>query len=240
MGTLKSIERTFRTLQETGTLDSRFEAWGRRSAGLACLADLDQLIALCRKSGVSQQKDATLAALCLEAKRDKTAGVVLSWLMLPGLWEAVRELPSDVLDADDLEAELVAGLWTTAAEVEENTREVPGRLVNGARWNAQRAIRKALAWNSWVVASGSVPLDRPTGGEPEEDLLARAVVRGIVSEDEIEMLLAHRSEVVGFAERLGISLAVFQGRRTRARVRLARWLKNGSRDIHVREAGANR
>lgn len=170
----------------------------------------------------------------MQARKDQAAGVVLCWLLLPGLWEAVHELPADVLDPGELAAELLAGLWSVARSIEEDTTEVAARLAKGARWSAQRAIRKAIAWNS-RVAPGVPPPDRPVYDDHDDDLLSRALAETVVSEDEIEMLLARRAEIPCLASRLGISLGALQARRTRARIKLAEWVKRVSHDLHAWE-----
>lgn len=239
MNALESVETTFRDLRESGSLELRFACWWQQRHGLAGIADLESLIALCRDPAPDPRKDAALAALCVQARTDQAAGVALCWLLLPGLWETVRELPADALDPGDLAAELLAGLWAAASAIDENACEVAARLVNGARWGAQRAIRKAIAWNARIVP-GVAPPDRPAYDDVDDDLLSRAVAQSIVSEDEIDMLLARRTEVAQLARRLGVSIAVLQARRTRARTRLTAWVKRVSRDLHAWERPSER
>ncbi|MGH2726212.1 MAG: hypothetical protein ACRDKS_04470 [Actinomycetota bacterium] len=239
MNALESIETSFRDLRESGSLELRFASWGGERHGLACIADFEGLIALCRDSAPDPRKDAALAALCVQARTDHGAGVALCWLLLPGLWDTVRELPAEVLDQGDMAAELLAGLWAAASAIDENACEVAARLVNGARWGAQRAIRKAMAWNA-RIAPGVAPPDRAVHDELDDDLLSRAVAEAVVSDDEIEILLARRSEIPKLARRHGVSVEVLQARRKRARTRLAAWVKRVSRDLHAWERPAER
>lgn len=239
MNALESIETTFRDLRESESVELRFASWAQERHGLVDVADLECLIALCRDPAPNPRKDAALAALCVQARTDHGAGVALCWLLLPGLWETVRELRAEVLDPGDLAAELLAGLCGAASAIDENACEVAARLVNGARWGAQRAIRKAIAWNA-RIAPGVAPPDRPFFDDVDDDLLSRAVAESIVSEDEIELLLARRSEIRLLARRHGVSVVVLQARRKRARTRLGAWVKRVSRDLHAWERSSER
>jgi hypothetical protein len=234
MDPLASIETGFQALRGTGSVGIRFGRW-RAYAGLREVKDFDELVTLCRFAEASPRKDAALAGLCLAARRDDIAGIVLCWLLLPGLWEAVRQLPAEVLDPEDLAAELLAGLWTAAARIEEDTREVPGRLINGARWAAQRAMRDASSWNSRVTLKDVSLADGSVEIVFDEDLLARAVSEGVVTEGEVDLLLADRKEVGRIAHRLGVTVMVLKGRKRRARSRLIAWVQRASRDLLARE-----
>jgi len=169
----------------------------------------------------------------IAASGEPQAATLLIWLVLPGLVRARQTLGGrSALSAQDLDAELVAGVWEAATSVGANTRGVSARLVNGARWRALGAIREAIDW-----AKRSEPLSAEVADLPESDLLpgglpdilAEAVRRRVVSDGEAQLILASRLSIRDVASDLGITLCAAQRRKRRAKLRLVAWLGESSR-----------
>lgn len=217
--------------RHAGAVDAAWLRWRARRECLRRFADLGNLVAACRDraSHPWEDADAALAALCLEARGgDETASSLLLWLVLPGLLRLRSRLArSAVLAPEDLDAELLAGIWEAASMVQASTRRVAPRLLNTALWRALNARREAARWAE--TAAPLVPQleDRAefaASGFERGDALAGAVREGTLSPAEMALLLATRRTIGRIAAQLGISLSAAQGRRHRARERLLAWL----------------
>lgn len=237
------IEKDFMARRDAGALDAAWPRWLARRESLRRFADPEDLVAACRDraSHPWEEADAGLAALCLEARGgDETAASLLLWLVLPGLLRLRSRLArSVVLPPEDLDAELLAGIWEAASVVQASTRRVASRLLNTALWRALNTLREALRWAETATPLAPELEDRAefTAPSPEPgDALAGAVREGAVSSDEMELLLTTRRTIGKIAAQLGISLSAAQGRRHRARERLLAWL--GRRREPARRSGA--
>ena len=194
----------------------------------------DDLIRLARAHWESQEsKDVVLATLCAEGVGgDDDAAVLLMWLMLPSLFLVRRHLAArSEIAPDELDAELLAGLWEAAARVRPGAPYVAKRLTDGARHRAFAAIRREENWIGRMA---------PLGGEIEEsrtlltdagevpDVLAVAVGAGVISEADAELFRASRAAIPQLRSRLGISENAVRSRRLRARRRLLERLAGSS------------
>jgi DNA-directed RNA polymerase specialized sigma24 family protein len=216
--------------RDSGALAAAFRRWRGGQEALRRFADIEELVAACRAGdGSWEAADAALAALCLEARTgDEDAAALLLWLLLPGLLTVRARLAVwRVLDPEDLDAELLAGLWEGAAAVDPSTHRVATRLLNAARWRALAALREAIDWTERTeelgpeVAASKVPA---TPGPEPGDVLAEAVREGVLSREDLELVLATRGAMRDISGRLGVSLRAAQSRRHRARERLRAWL----------------
>jgi hypothetical protein len=233
---LKRIEEELETRRGSGQLDVAFRRWRERRRGLGRFASPDELLAACRDpSGSSwEAKDAALAAVCAEAAAgDEDAASLLLWLLLPGLLrEHARIAGPGILPHDELDAELLAGIWEGATQVEPGARHVARTLLNRARWAALEAVQDAL---DWTRRAEPLPpeLDEDQGpwamGAEPEQVLVGAVRDGALSSQEAELVMASRRTVREISIRLGITLPAAQKRRHRARERLHAWLAGRSR-----------
>ena len=236
MDLLAGIEKELMSLRESGSLKEALQIWIRERDALTSFRDSESLIAFLRDpdSGPRRGKDAALASVCLiAAGGERQAATLLIWLVLPGLLRVRQSLAGrGVLSAQDLDAELIAGLWEAATRVGVGTPSVSVRLLNGARWRALAAIREAIDWEKRSEPLSTEIADPPEpevreGGLP--DILAEAVQLRIVSEGQARLILASRLTIREVASDLGITLCAAQRRRRRAKLRLVAWLGESSR-----------
>jgi hypothetical protein len=231
MDILTRIEQEISALRGSGALATAFRRCREQGEGLRSFGDAETLIAFLRdaEAGPRRRKDAALGALCVEASRgDQRIATFLVWLLLPGILRVRSGLAGrDALEAQDLDAELVTGVWEAATKIGPQTRNVPARLVNGARWRALAAIREAIDWQR-----RSEPLDCEGADLPEPEvgsfgsvgILTQAVRAGVITESEVELILSSRHTIRDVGSRLGVTLCGAQNRKRRARLRLVAWL----------------
>lgn len=220
--------------QDPRRLGAALRRWREGHGALRPFRDPADLVGFLRgrDPGQAAERDAAWAALCLEATGgDREAALLLLRLLRPALRRARRRLGRwEAIEADDLEAELLAGVWEAAAEVRPDTRDVAGRLVNRGLWRALGAMREAIEWSRRALPLPPSVADRAPGEAPgaAEWILGAALAEGVISPQEAELLLATRRSIRSVSERLGITLAAAQKRRRRARGRLASWLAYSS------------
>lgn len=234
MDLLARIEEEITALRGSGALAAAFRSWREHREGLRSFGDTETLIAFLRdpQAEPRRRKDAALAALCAEASSgDQRAATLLLWLLLPGLVRVRRSLTGgDALGTQDLNAELAAGAWEAATRVQPQTQNVAARLVNEARRRAIAAIREAATWARCSEPLGAeAELPEPEA-EPDglQDILTEAVWEGVISRDEVQLLLASRQTIREVGPRLAVTHWSAQKRRQRARQRLLAWLAESS------------
>jgi hypothetical protein len=233
---LARIEEELTGLRGSGALTAALLIWSGKREELRSFRDAEALIAFLRdpKSGPRRRKDAALASVCLvAASGEQRAATLLIWLVLPGLLRVRHTLAGrGVLSPQDLDAELVTGVWEAATRVRARTHDVSARLVNGARWRAIGAIREAIVWAKRSEPLGGEVADLPEPAVPAgrlPDILAEAVREGVISGAEAELLIASRDTIRDVGSRLGVTLCAAQNRRLRAKRRLIAWLTESSR-----------
>jgi hypothetical protein len=233
---LGRVEGDLAALRRSGALDEALCRWKIVHQGLLSFADAEALIGFLRDPDVEPRgaKDPVLAALCMQATGgDESAATFLLWLMLPGLLRVRRRLAAwNALGREDLDAELIAGVWEAATAIGPATASVAARLVNRARRLALTAVRQAADW-----AGRLEPLPNEVGEDPRpevapgglEDVLAEAVQAGAISKEEAELFRASRRIAGEVRARLGVTAYGAQNRRHRAKRRLLAWLAESSR-----------
>jgi hypothetical protein len=232
MDQLQAIEERFGALRRSGELDKALREWRvRTGTELGTFADVSAVAAFLRdpEAAPARRKDAAFAAICMEARRgEPAAAVMVLWLMLPTLMQLRHRLRSSVLDREDLEAELIAGVWEATSRVELHMTNVPSRLRWGAYRRASAAIREAEEWGERVQplreeSGGHVgsPVD---GGDDTDDVLSEAVRAGVISSEEADLFRASRTSVGTLRTVLDVSESGLRLRRGRARRRLIAWL----------------
>lgn len=233
MDLLDRIEQEFITRRDSGALGQAFIGWTARHACLERFSGLEALIAACRDGSASPKNaDAALAALCEEASGgDECAGVLLIWLLLPGLLLARSRVAAlGGLSGEELTSEMLAAVWEQAMQISSSANRVAARLVNAGRWRGLAAVREAVNWTRRKdsrdvdLADGTRPGDY-VSLEPDIEGLPGAVREGVVSREEIQLVLTGRQAIRELSEQLGISLPVAQKRRQRARARLRSWME---------------
>ena len=232
MDLFAKIERDLLARRDSGALARALRGWQARREGLRRFEDIDALVAACRegREGSWEITDAALAALCEEAScGEQSAGVMLLWLLLPGLLLARGRLPSfGPLGREDQSAEMLAGVWTETTRISGSDRRVAARLLNSARWRAQAAVREAIEWTARTASltqdasdiESSPGYDLPT---TEADSLVGVVRDGVLTREQTELALARNEALREICERLGISVGTARKRRHRARRRLRAW-----------------
>lgn len=228
-----AIEQGFQARRAAGDFDRALARWRGRCAAFEAIGTFDELIEIFRGENREHvERDPLLVGLCAaaagEAERDQLAGLLLCWLFLPGLWNALREFASlDSAEADDVAAELLAGFLARAERVQPGATYVGHRLVTAARKRASRFIRRSARWRGRVVLLDEA---RSASGAPRpddyDDSLRQALRRGIVTRHDLELLILGDDEesLRRVAEDQGLSLVAAYHRRSRARKRLGEWL----------------
>ena len=232
---LAKLEADVADRRASGALNKALRRWRTRHEELGIFDDLEGLIGFIRDPDRDRQgsKDFVLAALCVEGTGgDDDAALLLVWLMLPGLLLLRRRLATHgALNRDELNAELFAGVWESAARVRPATRYVAKRLLDGARRRAMEAIRREEDWTGRTE-----PLTPGTEGsamsgvdsEGLHDFLAEGVGARVISAVEAELLRASRAVIPTLRARLGISESAARSRRLRAKRHLLDWLSTDS------------
>jgi hypothetical protein len=231
---LGKVEEDLLALRRSGALDDALRLWQTHREELHSFGDASALIGFLRDPDVEPRraKDSALAAICADATYgDRAAVVLLLWLMLPGLLRVRRRLVSSALDHEDLDAELLAGVWEAATAIEPSTPNVATRLRHGARRRALAAVRQAEDWAGRIE-----PLTREVGESTGSeagvgdvgDVLSEAVRAGVISAAEAELFRASRTTVRRLRSVLSVSDSGVRSRRLRAKRRLLAWLASSS------------
>ena len=233
---LGRVEGDLAALRRSGALDGALHRWRSRREALLSFDDTEALIGFLRDPDVEPRraKDSVLAALCMEAARgDQSAATFVLWLMLPGLLRVRRRLAAwNALGREDLDAELLAGVWEAATAIGPTTASVAARLVNRARRRALAAIRQSADWTGRSEPLSTDTAEPPgpdTGPDGLEDVLTVAVRAGVISVGEAELFRASHSTIGEVRGRLGVTVYGAQNRRRRAKRRLLAWLAESSR-----------
>jgi hypothetical protein len=227
---LAKLEADVTDRQARGSLDEALRRWRARHEDLRNFEHPDDLITFVRESegDPHEFKDVVLAVLSAEGVRgDDDAALLLVWLMFPGLLLLRRRLTArGGLDGDDLDAELLAGVWESAARVRSETRYVAKRLLDGARRRALAAIRREEDWIGRIDRLQGDIGESAEVDDAEEalDVLSEAVAAGVISQVEVELFRASRVAIPELRARLGISESAARSRRLRAKRRLLDWL----------------
>lgn len=209
MDLLLTLETKARARKESGELDAALSRWKRAHEGLRRFDDVDSLFDFLRESHRASAKDLALVSLCAEATPkgsnksiDEDAAALLSWTLLPGLVNCHQEFDRwNVLSTEDLDSELIAGLWVAAANVTTLTTNVWAYLITGARWGALGAIRRSLAWGARVELVDAISLAHLA---PESTLawhpvkvLIEAIRRGVITAEEVPVLTLPLDDACG-------------------------------------------
>jgi len=232
MDLLQRVEGDLAALQRSGVLEEALRRWKTTRDALRSYADVEALIGFLRDPGAEPRaaKDSALAAISVEATGgDQTAATLVLWLMLPGLLRVRQRLVSwNALGREDLDAELLAGVWEAATAVGPSSTSVAARLVNRARRRALTAVRQAADWTGRsepLSTEMAEPGPEPGSNDPE-DILTEAARAGVISTGEAELFRATYGTIGKVRARMGVTVYGAQNRRRRARRRLLDWLND--------------
>jgi hypothetical protein len=217
MALLTAIEDAFVTLVSS-RLASCLSKWQEAHSSLRDLTDADELIHRCRSPEVeAKDASAALTALSVEAAGgDRDAARFLLWVFLPQLWWARRDPDYLALDPDEIDAELVAGLWEAivklalkqrdrqdegagdrddgpgAAGASSNTDDVLWSLINAARQQVYAAASDSREWQRHCRLSDDIshqtPSTTPPVGGHSMDIIKRALGEGVITELEADLI----------------------------------------------------
>jgi hypothetical protein len=232
---LAKLEADVAERRASGALNKTLGRWRTHHEELTIFDDLEGLIGFIRNPDRERHgsKDFVLAALCVEGRGgDDDAALLLVWLMLPGLLLLRRRLATHgALNRDELDAELLAGVWESAARVRPATTYVAKRLLDGARRRVMAAIRREEDWTGRTEPLTPGREGSAMSGVDSEglhDFLAEGVGAGVISAVDAELLRASRAVIPTLRARLGISECAARSRRHRAKRRLLDWLATNS------------
>lgn len=203
-------------------------------------SDIEDFLHRCDQPGFFEDTtgDAALAALCTQAANggrhdaaDDDATCLLLWVLLAPL--IGRSQNSDIatpLDADDAQAEIAAGLWEEAVRVVPESTGVASRLINAGRRRARRAARAEFDYQLCKQRLRELLFvgTDPGGGSAPEQVVALAIVRGVINELEGDLIVSTRLEeerLKAVAARRGLTPRAASHRRHRAETRLLAWMR---------------
>jgi hypothetical protein len=227
---IKRIEGDLAALRLTGMLDEALRRWQTGRHALRSFADAAALIDFLRDPDALPRhaKDSALAAVCMEATHgDQAASTLLLWLILPGLLRVRQRLAVwSAMGRDDLDAELIAGVWEAASAVGPASTGVAARMLNRARRRGHTAVRRETDWaGRCEPLSIEVPDESLGSGDVGlEEILRDAVEAAVISMEDAELICTTRATIGEVRERLGVTLNAAQMRRHRARRRFLDWL----------------
>jgi hypothetical protein len=199
----------------------------------ARLIPLDQLrTLLLQRSTPYAARDAAVSELLRRARHSGGAWTVgLAGVLAPGLRRVAAALANDYPgDPADIDAEVLAGLLDGIARIDPGGTRLPARLLRHAFNRAKRLRRsdRAFALRNAPVSPDSMAPPRLVG---HPDLvLAKAVLREVITRDEAELIGMTRLEGIGIAQLAaanGYQLGALYLRRERAEARLVGWLTTG-------------
>jgi DNA-directed RNA polymerase specialized sigma24 family protein len=174
-------------------------------------------------------RDGVLAEVVHRARRDgEPWPLVLAGMLLPGLRRGSARLSARLgVGRDEVEAEMLAGLFAALAGFDAERPRVAARLIGAAFGAARRAAtgehRQACWRGSGVEPEGPTPMS----GHPEL-VLARAVDEGVVSAQQAVLIAETRLGGVSLealAAELDLPYKTLHTRRRRAELLLAAWLR---------------
>lgn len=182
-------------------------------------------------------RDAALNLLLARAQTEGGAWLVgLAGVLLPGLRAAaaplVRACPEK---ADDIEAEILAGLVRAVALATPGRQRPAAHLTWRARHGAERLVRKELAERG-RPGHRAVSAEPPRPFGHPDFVLAEAAAKGVISDDDAELIGATRlggMSLAEAAEAWGCSYVAVELRRWRAETALVAWLKENHGEFEV-------
>ncbi|WP_051970824.1 sigma-70 RNA polymerase sigma factor region 4 domain-containing protein [Kitasatospora azatica] len=159
-------------------------------------------------------------------------------MALSGLWRTAARLRREApeLSQADVQQAALAGFWEAAVDLRSRMDTVadPGRIPSSLCWAADRAAR---AYRTEQLRHEEARAD--LGEQPEregvpvgcpDEVLERAVERGLLGREQAELIARTRLEGVSvreLAERAGVTVEAMGMRRHRAELRLVKAVRAG-------------
>lgn len=235
MDIFTQLEHSVRARIDGGAYDASLKRWRVNHISLSSLEEAASLIAAIRDpSADAQTKNGMLRILCLEASHgDEDAKDLVCWIMLPGMYSTDLSIAREVLEPDEIQAEMLSGIWMGASSVTADTLDVARLLVRDARDSLRRAVRQTLRWRRLAAnldepRAGSLVFESGADleGEDPEALLSRAISEGVISSLQLELVTTPRCSARTAWERWRLTPYAVQHRRQRAARKLLHWLQS--------------
>ncbi len=215
-----AVEREFRRLANQADMRAPGE-WIGCAEPLSLVALRDGLLS---RSVDYEARDAALQDVAALARRDERWMVAMIGLLLPGLRRAVYPLAASCADiAGDVEAESLAALVKAVRELPTDAGKVAARLVKAATYPTIRYVAAEVAARAHCELTGDLA-DR---SDDRSDLLATAVLEGVISKDDAVLIAETRVagvSLAGYAREQAIGYDRAQKRRAAAESELREWL----------------
>ena len=228
----QQIRGSYAGLYEHGVFDRHLEQWACDQPALRELRDFAHLVETCAKSERMEfdRRDRVLAELCMIARKDQAAKILVCHLMLSGLLDVARELGDEAnLATDDLHAELLANFWDAVSRVDAGTPRVAQRLKNAAKFRTLRFLahqgmlhRREEPTDREMAAPARIP--RLPAGDALDRMIAEAISCHVLSVADADLVRAPKGEVAAASQHLGLSARNGRARRQKAKARLRRWI----------------
>lgn len=228
----QQIRGSYAALHEHGAFERHLEQWACDQPALRELRDFADLVETCAKSERTDfdRRDRVLAALCMIARKDEAAKILVCHMMLSALLDVARELADQAnLATDDLHAELLANFWDAVSRMNTGTSRVAQRLKNAAKFRTLRFLahqgtlhRREEPTDRELAAAARIP--RLPAGDALDGMIAEAISCHVLSVADADLVRAPKGQVVEAARRLGLSARNGRARRQKAKARLRSWI----------------
>ncbi|MCA1703693.1 MAG: hypothetical protein LC808_10710, partial [Actinobacteria bacterium] len=203
MDLFTAVHKRFEQRLASQRLSARFEEWRSAHEALALFGGVETLVdgATKRELGADGVVDEALRALCIQAATgaadgcaDDDATCVLLALLLEPLGR--RSKDPDIagpLDAEDVQAELAAGVWEAIISVTPRCSGISKLLINAGRRRVRHAAKKELDYQLRLRRlRRAAPVAEPGTTRYPEQVIELAVHDGVLSTLEAELIAATR------------------------------------------------
>jgi len=221
---LARLEREWQVLLG-GRLEALFRRW-RSEPALAAFDSPAAALRFLRQPGLSPPKDAVLAALLRQARREPLAGRFVLEALLPGLKNLSRRLLAHRNERDAVWCLLLACAWERIATypLERRPTRIAANVLLDTLHDALAYLRVEARQRRELVPQGSLAHGAGDKGDADvERLLRKAVALGAITASEAELILATRIDggsLTAEAETAGVAYNTMKLRRQRAERRL--------------------
>jgi hypothetical protein len=241
MRLLATIENAFQTRRSSARLASAFELWKKPAdTPLARFEDLEELISWYRREAEPADEAETtpvLTTLCkLAGGGDQDAALLLLWLLLPLLWWASSD-PDYVsaLTPDEIDAELVVGMWEAVVGVarqgsDSPKKEIVSELLDAGRRRALAAAQQSRQWELHREELTELTPSPVAGSANAARLIEQARDNGVITDVEADLIVWTRLSRLPLAEAgaaQNLKADTARKRRNRAEARLLAWIAEG-------------
>jgi hypothetical protein len=228
----QQIRSSYAGLVERGVFERTLERWACEQSALAEFRDLAEVVEACARHERTdfERRDGILSALCVIARKDEVAKILVCHMMLSALLDIARDLADQtMLATDDLHAEVLANFWGAVRQIEADTPRVAQRLRNAAKFRTLRflAHQGALRRNEEssdreMMAPARIP--RLPADDALDLMIDEAVSARVLSAAEADLVRAPKGQVAEASRRHGLSARNGRAKRQGAKARLRRWV----------------